>query len=268
MKIAICGSAPSSVGLAPYGNPEWKIWGCSPGLYSVAPRTDAWFELHRWEPGIIGKPETQKPWFSPEYCAWMARQPLVWMYEPVPEIPNSRALPVSDLVLKYGSFFFTSSIAWMFALAIEEIKKRKDDENEIGLWGVDMSASEEYGYQRAGCQFFVQLAIQLGIKITIPSESDLMQPATLYGISESDPKFIKLLSRKRELQTRLTAAEQNMQNAQNEAYFLRGAISDLEYHIGTWIQDGSKTYGCNFKELFSTEKSPTEKSPDLKVVND
>jgi len=49
LKIALVGSAPSSVLLAPYGDPSWEIWGCSPGVYYQAPRTEAWFELHRFE---------------------------------------------------------------------------------------------------------------------------------------------------------------------------------------------------------------------------
>ena len=94
MKIAILGSAPSSLSLAPFGDETWKIWGCSPGVYPFCPRADAWFELHRWEPGVVGKPETQKPWFSPEYVLWMAqREPNrcpVWMAEPTPAEIASR----------------------------------------------------------------------------------------------------------------------------------------------------------------------------------
>ena len=31
LKIALVGTAPSSRMLAPYNDPSWKIWGCSPG---------------------------------------------------------------------------------------------------------------------------------------------------------------------------------------------------------------------------------------------
>lgn len=114
MKIALLGSAPSSLSLAPIGDPSWLVWGCSPGVFYQCGSPNGWFELHRWEPPIIGVPAKQKTWFSPEYVAWMAmRDPNrcpVWMYEAVPEIPASRALPVEDLVRKYGSFFFTSSL--------------------------------------------------------------------------------------------------------------------------------------------------------------
>jgi len=153
MKLAIIGSAPSSIGLAPFSDPEYKILACSPGVYPQLPRCDAFFELHRFEPGVVGKPSTQKPWFSPEYVAWMGMQKLVWMYDVVPQIPGSRRLPVEDLEAKYGTFFFTSSIAWMMACAIEDIleeraQRRADGldplQDVIGLWGVDMSACTSY----------------------------------------------------------------------------------------------------------------------------
>lgn len=246
MKIAILGSAPSSVRLAPYGDPSFQIWGCSPGVYSVASRVDVWFELHRWEPGVIGRADTQKPWFTPEYVAWMAMQPCVWMKDVVPEIPGSRALPHEDLVSKYGAYFFTSSIAFMLACAIEDIlEKRRDneangiarEEEQIALFGVDMAANEEYGYQRAGCQYFVQLAGLLGIGIYVPPESDLMRPMPLYGIAESSHWMIKNTARRDELTTRLIRANQTRDQAVHEIAVLQGALDDLKYHMDTWCED-------------------------------
>ena len=245
MQIAILGSAPSSMTLAPFGNPEFKIWACSPGTYASLARCDAFFELHRWEPGVVGQPATQKPWFSPEYVQWMAmRDPArcpVWMQEPVQEIPASRALPVDDLVQKYGNYFFTSSIAFMLACAIEDIIEAMDNGDRgphtIALFGVDMAANEEYGYQRAGCQHFLLLAADLGIQIHIPPESDLLRPMPLYGISEGSHWMIKATSRRRELEQRLGQAEQALKNYEREVAFLRGALDDLEYHVKTWGED-------------------------------
>lgn len=142
MKIALIGSAPSSVRLAPYANKDWQIWGCSPGVYGVAPRVDAWFELHRYEPG--------QPWFSPEYCQFMAKfAGPVFMAEVRPEIPNSQTLPIQEMIAKYGPYFFTSSLSYMFALAINLIEAEREEQTKkgephshsaIGLWGVDMAA--------------------------------------------------------------------------------------------------------------------------------
>lgn len=220
-KIALIGSAPSSIRLAPYHDPSWEIWGCSPGVYGVAPRSNVWFELHRYEPG--------QTWFSPEYCQFLAKHPCVFTAEVRPEIANSRVMPVDMLVAKYGPYFFTSSLSWMFALAIEA------GATSIGLWGVDMAANEEYGDQRAGCHYFGQIAAALGIEVGVAPESDLFRPRPFYGVSEIEHGQIKSLARKRELQIRLNMVEQQKRQSEYEEYFLKGAIDNETYHANTWM---------------------------------
>jgi hypothetical protein len=160
------------------------------------------------------------------------------MAEARSEIPKSVAVPVDDLVAKYGPYFFTSSLAWMFAMAIEA------GDEKIGLWGVDMAASEEYGYQRAGCQYFAMLAKARGIEVGVPPESCLLRPPPLYGVSELDHDRIKLLARKRELEARLNQRQAEAQAAQNEAIFLKGALDDMNYIDSTWTTRarGGPTY--------------------------
>lgn len=237
-KIALIGSAPSSIRLAPYQSKEWEIWGCSPGVFGVAPRIDAWFELHRYEPG--------QTWFSPEYCMWMSKlQVPVYMAEVRSEIPTSCVLPVAALVEKYSPFFFSSSLAWMFAMAMERILEdratgKSDGQNDsIGLWGVDMSATEEWGYQRAGCQYMALLAKWMGIEVGVPPESDLFVPSPLYGVSEIEHGQIKLLQRQRELQARLHHKEMELRACEQETFFLKGAIDDTLYMKTTWTDTGS-----------------------------
>lgn len=228
MKICLVGSAPSSVRLAPYADPSWLIWGCSPGVYGIAPRVDAWFELHRYEPG--------QPWFSPEYCQWLARRECpVFMAEVRPEIPKSEVLPVDALVAKYGPYFFTSSLAWMFACALEA------GATKIALYGVDMAANDEYGDQRSGLHYFGMLAAAMGVEVGVPPESDLFRPRPLYGVDEIKHSSIKALARKRELEARLRDAQQRSHAAQLEAQFLQGAMDDVNYHSMTW---GCKDDAC------------------------
>lgn len=241
MKIALVGSAPSSVRLAPYADPSWTVWACSPGAYATIGQSrafrpgDAFFELHRWEPPVIGDPTHQVTWFSPEYCQWLREYPgMVYTGEHIPEIKNSVRLPREELLSKYGPFFFTSSLAWMLAMAIETPGIK-----EIGLWGVDMSATEEYAQQRPGCQFFVQIALQRGIRITVPPESDLLQPMPLYGVGEWDPMAVKSLVRLNELESRLAGANQRMQQAQQEIIFLQGALDNHKYWRATWVGTAS-----------------------------
>lgn len=264
MKIALVGSAPSSVRKAPYGDSSWLIWGCSPALYPIAGRVDAWFELHRWEPPVIGKPDQQVPWFSPEYVMWMAqRQCPVWMVEPVPEIPQSTRLPHEELVRKYGHFFFNSSLSWMAAMAIEAILLNREllaaddplgipstEPDAMGFWGVDMAADEEqYTGQKSGCQFFATLAASLNIRIVTPPESDLMIPRPLYGISESSHRHVKLTTRMNELQGRKAQAQQALEAAKTNMAYIEGVLDDMKYHLNTWIHEGDIS-GPRFEDIF------------------
>jgi len=234
MQWALIGSAPSSVRIAPYRDPAWKIIGCSPGVYGVAQRIDVWVELHRVE--------TSQPWFSPEYVRWMetAKFPI-FMAEKMDRFPTSQQMPVDYLVEKYSAYFFTSSLSWMFAMAIEAIeeeRKTRTDKSivdKIALYGVDMSANEEWGYQRAGCQYFGLLARSMGIEVGVPPESDLFRPAPLYGIDEITHGGIKLLARRRELELRLQQVTNEREAKTAEVHFLRGALDNHNYMVNTWI---------------------------------
>ena len=175
MKIALLGSAPSSIALAPFKNDayhrwvdakrasiavvdgqipgDFDLWGCSPGCWSVIPRATRWFEVHRWEPG--------QAWFSPEYCQFLRDfSGPVYTGAPVPEIQNHVVYPIDRIEARFSSYFLTSSLALMMALAIDEIEQARelrpkligtkpedhdpplesDDDDVIGMWGVDMAA--------------------------------------------------------------------------------------------------------------------------------
>lgn len=232
-KIALIGSAPSSVKLGPYTDPDWYVVGCSPGAYGhVGPYADAWMELHRWEPQVPGEPGTGQMWFSPEYCEFMTRlKGPVYVSDPAPpELPTAITYPVEYMVNTYSPFFFTSSLSWMLAMALET-----PGVEEIGLWGVDMSAHEEYHGQRPGCHYFITLALERGIKINVPPESDLLQPPPFYAVSENSPMQIKLQKRQEELMGRKRICEANIVQQTNEVHFLNGALDDLDYTMKTWI---------------------------------
>src|SRR6185295_13514538 len=226
LKIALVGSAPASCRIAPYADPSWQIWGCSPGLYGVAPRVNAWFELHLYEPGA--------PWFSPEYCQWLADLPGrgVTLYGThVEQWPGARALPAQDLLDQFDPqrWFCTSSLFWMMAMAISAGAKK------IGFWGVDMAATQEYEMQRAGIHFLTYKAREMGIEVGCPFESDLFTPRFAYGVDEWTHSFRKVRARDTELANRLADAQARAAAAQSEVAFLSGARDDLKYMGDTWV---------------------------------
>lgn len=220
-KIAVIGSAPSSVHLAPFADPSWTIWGCSPGAAAQAKRVDQWFELH----------PLSQPDITPDYLAWMANINVpIALVQPDARYPKGFAYPKDAMVEKYGPYFFTSSVAWMLALAIEQ------QPDTIGIWGVDMAATEEYAYQRPGCQFFIREALKAGIKVFVPDQSDLVAPPALYGYEMLSPMWQKLNARRAELTAQLNKAANDQQESRDRWQFFRGALDDLDYVQKTWTQ--------------------------------
>lgn len=278
MKIALIGSAPSSMGLAPYGDPNFQIWACSPGTYFKLPRCDAFFELHRPQFGTIGRPESQVSWFSPEYVAWIGLQKRVWvapraLAECRTRWPNAEAYPKEEMDQKFGNLNWHSSLSYMLAMAIDliiaEREKGNNEEHEIGMWGVDMAADEEYADQKGGCQHFLGLAHFLGIKLTVPPESDILCPKPAYGIDESEPWHIKNLARMNELKTQEAHFGNMKSQMERQQFFFAGAISDHEYHMRTrWDRDAISTnigiIGASphirgyMREVFDAEARPKD----------
>lgn len=280
MKIAVLGSASSSVGKAPFKTAryhqwlegklediqrahdfvpgEFQIWGCSPGCWAVVPRATRWFEVHRWEIGV--------PWFSPQYVQFLRDfKGPVYTGGRVPEIPGHSVYPIEHIEEKFSSYCLTSSLGLMLALAIdciEDIRENRrrfkagqplvaitagdhaidlkaemakgDDDDVIGLWGVDMAANDEYAYQRPGCQFLVLEAMRRGIGVYLPAESDLMRPQPVYGISEWDHNYIKLTTRSRELNARAAALRAQAEEAKVQTAGLEGEQHALNYFVSTW----------------------------------
>ena len=221
MNIVLLGTAPSSMTLAPFGNPEWEIWSCSPGTYGC-PRVDRFFELHRWEPG--------QDWFSEGYVSFLENFPgPVMMSAHVPTVKNCQVLDYMPLVAKYGEFFFTSSLAWMLAMAIEQKPEK------IALYGVDMAAKTEYHDQRLGCQYFALIAKSLGIEVGVPPESDLFRPAPLYGFCENSHAWIKQRIRSIELNQRLQNNRAEIEKHTKEMMFCEGALDDQDWQLHSWF---------------------------------
>lgn len=219
-KIAVCGSAASSVGFAPYQDPEWEIWSCSPANKGQ-PRVDVWFELHN--------PDVKIREGLTEWLDWLKQQPIVYMQKPYPGYRGARIYPLKDIVEKYGPYWWTSQLAFMLALAIEQ----KPD--TIGIFGVDMAATSEYNQQRVACQHLVyHLLKDTNIKLVVPPESDILEHAPFYGYCESSRMWRKQHARELELQARIVNLETTGNKALSEAAHLRGAMDDMQYQLAHW----------------------------------
>lgn len=229
IKVALVGTAPSSRMLAPFNDPSWTIWACSPGNQNILPRVDAWFEIH----SNLLWPEYKH--YGEPYVAWLKQQKFPVYMQDKSLVPNAIPFPKNDMVKEFGGDFFTSSFTWMMALAIAKGAK------EIALYGIDMASREEYIVQRQGFYFFRYIARQKGIKVFAPYESDIMMSPGLYGYSDGTPFGRKLHARKKEISDRIMPLRQQLQQIDKQITYLEGALEDNDYCLSIWIgaQDNS-----------------------------
>lgn len=219
-KIAVMGSAASSVGLTPFDDLSWEIWSCSPANKGI-PRCEVWFELHN--------PELKVREGLVEWMQWLKTQPLVYMQQAYPGYPGAKRYPLEAIVDKWGPYWWTSQLAFMLALAIEQ------KPHTIGVFGVDMAANSEYNQQRLACQYFLQHIIrETDIQLLIPPESDILEPAPFYAYCESSRQWRKYYARKLELQQRVGNLKAEASKKDEEAKHLLGALDDMEYHLAHW----------------------------------
>ena len=221
LKIALIGTAPSSRLLAPFNDPSWTIWGCSPGNMDL-PRADAWFEVH----SNLLWPENAS--YGAPYVEWLKKQSFPIYMQGKDLVPNATPLPIQELVNEFGKYFFTSSFAYMIAMAI------KAGASEIALFGIDMASKNEYILQRPGGHFFMQEAAKRGIKVSIPYESDLAQPPELYGYGDSTPFGRKIHIRKKEIEDRVNGMKAEKAKLDHSITYLEGALEDLSYVKDIW----------------------------------
>ena len=229
-KIAILGTAPSSWKKAPFHDESWEVWGLTL-LYKEVPRWDRWFELHSVE-------MLEKTFAAPEYMAyvkWMSEQEKpIFTFKESELLPNTIIYPKDEMVNMFGKFFFTSSIAWMLALAIYELQQH-DGPKQLGIWGVDMSQQQEYDHQRKECQHFLTLARHFGIEVHLPPESDLNRSGPMYPWEDpKTPLRLKMEAREEELNERVNRADQTMRQTNDELQFLKGALEDVKYILANW----------------------------------
>lgn len=226
LKVALVGTAPSSRLLAPFSDPSWQIWACSPGNMNVLPRVDVWFELHKnlhWP---------QHASYGLPYIEWLKQQKFPVYMQDQEYVPHARVYPKDDMIREFGKDFFTSSFAWMMALAIFK------GADEIALYGIDMASKDEYILQRPGFYYFRHRAMERGIKVSAPHESDIMQPPGLYGYSDVTPLGRKMLAREAEIKARIDQMRPERDRLIQNITYLEGALEDIDYWKSIWMGQG------------------------------
>lgn len=232
-KVAILGTVPHKL-KAPFDNNEFEIWAIAHAcLGDPLPRVDRIFEIHKWDEVV--------KWGSPD--AWKKHPNApVYVIEPREDVPNSIAFPFKELEDKYQIFehrkecYFTNSISEMVALALHE------DFDEIHIYGVNMSHSSEYEFQKPSCEYWLGLAKGMGKKIYVPSESDLCKSYFIYGRDEErQTETLKKLEDRRVFISNAQAQYSNQQAFSRDMMNkFQGAVEQWEFIKKNEIEKSSK----------------------------
>lgn len=246
LKIAILGTAPSSLQMAPFGDESWQIWGLSVEPHKL-PRWDVWTEIHDLK---------RKRALHPGYYEYLGKSDkLVWLHQEDAAIPNGKAFPRQQVIDRFARYmtggpdgfaYITNTISWLIGIAIIQIEANGGD-GEIGLWGVDMAVGgdltqrkNEYSHQRPSCEWMIGIAQGLGIKVHIPVESDLLKTRAMYGFDTDDnPMWGKVWARKREIEERKAQVHGKLEEADRMFSMTSGAIEEVKRIIAESNGDGT-----------------------------
>lgn len=156
------------------------------GSWVLCPKGE---EHELWCLANIGERMLQQ-WYKPAKIFQLHDEKLVEPYltryadravliRPSTKLPDAQLLPAKELVEKFGRRM-SSSMAWMMAWAI----MMKPD--CIGVYGVDMRDSFEYGKQRDMMFYMIGRAEAEGIKVIIPNTSGIHYPDATYELRKGE----------------------------------------------------------------------------------
>ena len=208
-KIAIFGTTPTRMEGPHQDNTGWDRWTIGPGG----------IDAHGWE-RLYEIHKTHPPDFK-EYLDKLAAYEApreIWTLKPFPHFKSNKLLPANELVNKYGRTWFSSSISWCMAHALEE------GATDIGLFGIDLESGEEYISQFIGCRFFIDLARIGGVNIHLPPGCGLMREPTVYPDRYEHHLALTLERKLKWLELQVGRVEGEYDNQRAEMYRAEGRL--------------------------------------------
>lgn len=207
-RIALVGTTRTGAN-APYDDESYEIWGVSARADYVT-RATRWFELHR----LDGEP---KDWADNwrKTIKTFSHDLELLMFYPEPDLgPRVGYYPAERITQRFGSYFMTSSFAWIMALAIDELRPPEGEpvKGEIAIYGVEMEHGTEYSQQRAGFRHFIDLARVMGIEVTIAAASGLAYEPVPYPLWQDDPLLSALDRRKKNTRRALSELDASIKS--------------------------------------------------------
>ncbi len=169
-KLAIVGSGTETRDNAPFGDVSFDIWVFNEAANSAwCKRWDACFQMHKPEiyTGHNTKDAKHFDWLQQDHGKRIFMQGIDY------RIPNSVKFPQLEASELVGMDYFTSTFAYMCALA------KMEGYEQVDVYGVEMSFSE-YQYQAEGFRFWVGYLMGAGITVNLHSGKKLFD-APMYG---------------------------------------------------------------------------------------
>lgn len=234
-KIAILGTTPHRLE-APINDPTWHIITIGPGGK----------DTHRWDRLLEAHsvwPEDFKGYLNDLSLVKAPQQVL--SLAPMPDLIQRWAMthgkspeqlkaditgdwsanvvyPRETILQKYGRrMWFSSSIAWLIPLAIEE------GATDIGLWGIDLESGEEYVSQFVGCAHFIDLAILAGVNVHLPNGCGLLRDPAPYPDRYETNMALTLERKKKYIESILGQAEPEYEGTRVEMSRKEGELLTL-----------------------------------------
>lgn len=234
-QIAICGFASSTRHHIPVADPSWIITTLNQ-LYRHIPRSDVHFDIHHYwkEENVAGT----------DHEGWIKGCGIpCYMADLYPEAPTGVRYPVERLIAKYGLDYFTSTVAFEVAWAIDcfdrEVQKQIDalpyvptpnevkalyEQYRIGIYGIDLIVGTEYDWQKACVEFWIGIGAAKGIHFSIPQESALLKQQYRYGYEREPNTGLLKIS---ELNARFNEIEIIKQKLFMRMHQMNGAVELL-----------------------------------------
>lgn len=228
--VAIVGFAETSrmqVLAEPEDTEIWSLNRC----YTFLKRWDRHFEVHE-EDLYSGKTGLREDGYMDLLRSWNCP---IYMLHPDPTVPTSQQLPLQE-INKHFRDYYTTSIAYMLAMAAYEHKVLGQTIKEVHMYGIDMSAFSEYSEQLPCVNYWIGVLEGLIGKdaVVIPSVSPLLKCAMSYGRHSERPlqKMAKeRVQHHKSKQAQLQADLGALTGRSNEYEFVFEALKTLNEEI-------------------------------------
>ena len=154
-----------------------EVWGINMANAFTKRKGHYWFQLHprSWATG--GNAPTGYYGRPKEHLDFLRKfeGEAVWMLESATDIPKMRLYPRAEIASLYGEYL-TSTFAYMLALALYEHDHGMPIQT-VHLFGINLSALEEYAGQRPCAEYWLGRLEQAGVRVDVPAASALLKGA-------------------------------------------------------------------------------------------